>query len=95
MAFNGLQPSGGPFVLADGASTQVWVRRNVSNGHGSDLGAQWIMADPIGPGSLQVDNFVKQRNIVVPNQLEVVYLVTVTNVGFDDSLFSVQGGGNV
>jgi hypothetical protein len=53
------------------------------------------MADPIGPGALSVTNFTKERQIVVPNQLNVVYRATVTNVGPGDALFSLQGGGNV
>jgi len=86
MAFNNV----GSFSLSDGAAVRIWVSWDTE-----DHGAQWIMADPIGPGSLMVTEATKERQIQVPNQLRVVYWTTVTNVGSDSSIFSVQGGGNV
>lgn len=86
MAFNNVQNAG--FVLSAGASIGVWIDLG-------DRGAQWIMADPIGPGRLAVSGMTKERKIVVPNQLVVIYSTTVTNVGSDFSIFSLQGGGNV
>jgi hypothetical protein len=56
--------------------------------------AQWIMANPIGPGALEVSNFAKERRVRVPNGIEVFCWVTVTNIG-EDTLFNIQGGGNV
>ncbi len=91
MAFNNLRPSDGPFVLDAGASVGVWITHN----GGDDFGAQWIMADPIGPGTLTVTGMTKERRIQVPNRLVVIYSTSVTNTGNDFSLFSVQGGGNV
>ena len=88
MAFNNI---GGPFTLDAGASTGVWIART----DGADMGAQWIMADPIGPGKLTVTGMTKERQIKVPNQLVVVYSTTVTNTGNDFSIFYLQGGGNV
>lgn len=90
MAFNGVQPPDGPFVLSAGESVGVWI--SFPDG---DRGAQWIMADPIGPGKLTVSGMTKERQIRVPNQLKVVYQTTVTNTGSDFALFTLQGGGNV
>jgi hypothetical protein len=87
MAFNDIHNPG--FVLSAGASIGVWIDR------GGDNGAQWIMADPIGPGRLTVTGMTKERKIQVPNQLIVVYSTTVTNTGNDFSIFTIQGGGNV
>jgi hypothetical protein len=89
MAFNNVHPPSGPFVLAAGASTGLWIS------YGDDRGAQWIMADPIGPGKLTVSGMTKERKIEVPNRLVVVYSTSVTNTGSDFSIFSMQGGGNV
>jgi hypothetical protein len=89
MAFNNVRMAAGPFMLSAGASVGVWIA------FGEDRGAQWIMADPIGPGVLTVTAMTKERKIQVPNQLIVVYSTTVTNNGSDFSLFSLQGGGNV
>lgn len=88
MAFNGL----GDFSLSDGSSMGVVV---FFNGGATDLGAQWIMADPRGPGVLQVTNFTKERRFVPPNQLRTFYWAVVTNTGLGVALFSLQGGGNV
>jgi len=89
MAFNGVRPADGPFVLSDGESVGVWIFFD------GDRGAQWIMADPIGPGKLTVSGMTKERQIQVPNRLKVVYSTTVTNTGSDFALFTIQGGGNV
>jgi hypothetical protein len=88
MAFNNIHNPG--FVLSAGASIGVWITLS-----GGDNGAQWIMADPIGPGALTVTGMTKERKIQVPNQLVVVYSTTVTNTGNDFSIFTLQGGGNV
>ena len=72
MAFNGLQTSSGPFSLDVGGQVQVWVVRD----DGSDFGAQWIQASSIGPGTLQVDQFVKSRTINADGQsFLVMYLL--------------------
>ncbi len=77
----------GPYSIGAGQSGRWWVS------WGPDHGAQWIMANPNGPGNLQVDNFAKEKRIRVPNALDTVYWVTVTNLG-EDTVFSLQGGGN-
>jgi hypothetical protein len=89
MAFNHI---GSPVALGAG-SPPITVGVHWDDGDG-DRGAQWIMADPIGPGTLAVNNFVKERRIVVPNKLHVFYWATVTNIGADDALFTLHGGGN-
>jgi hypothetical protein len=90
MAFNNLMPADGPFILS--AGNQIGI--NMWYEEFADKGAQWIMADPIGPGQFTVTDMTKERRIAVPNQLHVVYGVTVKCTG-DDGLFSIQGGGNV
>lgn len=90
MAFNHLVPAEGPFILSNG--NQIGI--NLTYPNFEDKGAQWIMADPIGPGQFTVTDMTKERRIAVPNQLHVVYGVTVKCTG-NDGLFSVQGGGNV
>lgn len=89
MAFNDIQPVEGPFIIGQGP-----VRLSLRYPNGEDHGAQWIMANPIGPGALEVSNFAKERRVGGRNSFEVVYWVTVTNIG-EDTLFNVQGGGNV
>lgn len=89
MAFNNVQPSDGPFSIGS-EPVRVWL----TLGNSEDFGAQWIMANPIGPGSLEVSNFTKEKRIRVPNALDVIYWVTVNNDG-EDTLFNIQGGGNV
>lgn len=84
MSFNNV----GSFSLASGDQTRIWVSWN------DDYGAQWIMAHPIGPGSLGLSDATKERRIQVPNSLITFYWTTVTNEGADDTVFSVQGGGN-
>jgi hypothetical protein len=91
MAFNGVMPSEGPFVLESGDAVRVWVSRN----GGEDFGAQWIQAHPIGPGFLQVTDFAKEHRIEIPNRLITVYWATVTNIGSAFSIFSLSGGGNI
>ena len=97
MAFNGLQPASGPFSLTVGNQLRVWVTLDDA----SDNGAQWIMADPIGPGSLQVDSFAKSRTVNADGRsFSITYWCTVTALddggsGLGVTLFSVQGGGNV
>jgi hypothetical protein len=74
MAFNGLHPAAGPFTLAAGASMRIWVRRNqrdIGVGTvGSDLGAQWIMANPrrtspARPAILESTNHAKERTYLI------------------------------
>ncbi|MBC7705494.1 MAG: hypothetical protein H7274_16305 [Rhodoferax sp.] len=89
MAFNNIQPAEGPFIIGKGP-----VRLFIQYPNGDDYGAQWIMANPIGPGALEVSNFAKERRVRVQNGIEVFYWVTVTNIG-EDTLFNIQGGGNV
>ena len=116
MAFSGIQPASGPFVLATGQTMRIWVRRSVrrtSFGEvGRDLGAQWIMANPrrtnpARPGALESTNHAKERTYVIGGRREgettiydagsedIVYWVTVRNVGGEPATFDVQGGGNV
>jgi len=90
MGFNGVGSADGPYVLDAGESVGIGIAYD-----DGDHGAQWIMADPIGPGKLTVSGMSKERKIVVPNRLKVVYSTTVKNTGYDYALFTVQGGGNV
>lgn len=96
MGFNGLQPSSGPYSLSVGNQTQIWI----SWPDGSDHGAQWIEANPVGPGSLQVDQFIKSRTISPDGQsFSVTYLCNVTAIddggsGLGVTLFNLDGGGN-
>jgi hypothetical protein len=58
MAFNGV-PASGPIYIAPGNSIGVWIGFG-----GADMGAQWIMANPVSgptqpPASLMVSNFTK------------------------------------
>jgi hypothetical protein len=87
MAFNNV----GFFSLDSGSSGRYWLTRN----DGEDFGAQWIMAHPIGPGTLEVSAFAKEHRIAIPNRLVTLYWVTVTNIGGDIALFSLSGGGNI
>lgn len=93
MSFNQLQPPGGPFLLGPDASMRVWVR--LGGNPGQDHGATWIMADPIGLGSLTVDGFTKEKRIIGPHgRTDILYWATVTNNDPVPVLFTVQGGGN-
>jgi hypothetical protein len=91
MAFNNVQPASGPFVLGPNGSTRVWIRFP----NGRDNGATWIMADPIGIGSLTVSDFTKRKGVREREQVEVFYLATVTNNQPVPVLFTLQGGGNI
>jgi hypothetical protein len=74
MGFNKLQPLTGPFSLAPGQQTRVWVwfgSGGPGQEMGDDRGAQWIMADPAdvndnapinAPGLLTVSDFTKVRD---------------------------------
>jgi hypothetical protein len=54
-AFNGIIPSNGiPFNISPGKSTRASISAN-----GADQGALWIMASPIGVGSLSSDSQTK------------------------------------
>ena len=100
MAFNNV----GDFWLAPGESTRPSVRFGAfpeePEWGGYDMGAQWIMAAPIGinPATLLVTGHTKQhkprRAHPDPNPI-VVYTVTIVNIGDEDAHFSLQGGGNV
>ena len=92
MSFNHLQPPDGPFILGPDGSMRVWVR---FGNPGEDQGAQWIMADPIGLGSLTVDGFTKEKRIIGPHgRTDVRYWATVTNNDPVPVLFTLTGGGN-
>ncbi|RZF24564.1 hypothetical protein EVC45_38180 [Paraburkholderia sp. UYCP14C] len=92
MAFNNVGGPSGKFSLASGSQVGAWISWGTE-----DLGAQWIMADPVGPGKFTVSEMTKEKTITVPNSLSVTYSTTVTNVGDDifAVLFTIQGGGNV
>lgn len=109
MAFNGLQPAGGPFFLAPGAAMQVtlWF-----GDPGDDRGAQWIMAHPISaptqpPAQLTISDFTKLLDYQIGSVTEngdpiyryaepyYRYSVVVNNTGTSGVFFNVQGGGNV
>jgi hypothetical protein len=101
MGFNGVIPSNGvPFNISPGHSTRVWISQD-----GEDQGAQWIMASPIGMGSLASDS--QTKTVTYPpdyggaadeyNQpLYVTYWCTVyCYSGAPDSCaFGLDGGGN-
>jgi|SRR5436190_10767689 hypothetical protein len=106
MAFNGLQPSSGPFWLGPHQSTDItmWY-----GNPGDDHGAQWIMAHPLKgqpPTALQVSNFRKILGYEIAwvnsegdsgfdkESAYYRYAVTVTNLGNQGVFFNVQGGGN-
>ena len=100
MAFNNV----GDFWLAPGASTRISIKFGQIAGEpewgGQDMGAQWIMAAPIGinPATLLVKDHTKQhkpRRAHPGEEAIVVYSVTVVNIGGEHAHFSIQGGGNV
>lgn len=101
MAFNNI----GNHRLAPGESTSIaiaYVIDGEPRWGGHDLGAQWIMADPINIGGLVVRDHRKDYvwlGLGNPDSGErprlVTYSVTVENVGPDLVNFSLQGGGNV
>jgi len=100
VAFNNV----GDLWLAAGQSTVVNLAFGRIDGEpewgGHDMGAQWIMADPIGinPATLLVRDHTKQHK---PRRAQpglepiVVYYATVVNIGGETAHFSLQGGGNV
>jgi hypothetical protein len=100
MAFNNV----GDLWLAPGESWTISIKFGQIAGEpewgGSDMGAQWIMASPIGisPGQLLVKDHTKQhkprRGQPGPEAI-VVYSVTIVNIGSEHAHFSIQGGGNV
>lgn len=99
MAFNNIQPPGGPFSLSVGDSVGVSIQYS---DRGGDYGAQWIMANPIGrsPGALAVSGFVKRRQFLGGLDTAVSYEATVTCIddggsGYGFVLFDLSGGGNV
>ena len=85
MSFNNI----GPIIMGEETVTGVWLTLN----EGQDFGAQWIMADPIGPGAFTVLNTGKEKKIKVPNQLTVVYWATIQRNG-ETNMFFLHGGGN-
>jgi hypothetical protein len=92
MAFAGLHPADGPFVLSDGSSLRIWITRE----GGQDLGAQWAQPNSIGPATLQVGEFAKERRPDPGGRsFTVLYWCTVTNIGGFPALFDLTGGGNV
>ena len=100
MAFNNV----GSLFLKSGESSSFALAFGQIDGEpewgGHDMGAQWIMADPIGidPATLLVKDHTKQhkprRRQPGPEAI-VVYSVTVVNIGGETAHFSLQGGGNV
>ena len=99
MSFNNV----GDFWLAPGKELRIGLRFGQIAGEpewgGHDLGAQWIMADPIGinPAVLLVKDHTKEnkpRRAHPGDEPIVVYSVTVVNIGASDAHFSIQGGGN-
>src|SRR5712671_3050548 len=100
MAFSNV----GDFWLAPGAFDRYTIAFGQIAGEpewgGSDMGAQWIMAAPIGisPATLLVKDHTKQvkpRRAHPGEEAIVVYTVTVVNIGTEHAHFSLQGGGNV
>lgn len=99
MAFNNV----GDHWLKPGESTTISLAFGQIDGEpewgGHDMGAQWIMADPIGinPATLLVKDHTKQhkpRRGQPGEEAIVVYSVTVVNIGGEIAHFSLQGGGN-
>ncbi len=100
MAFNNV----GDYWLAPGAADRYHIAYGQIPGEpewgGHDMGAQWIMAAPIGIDSatLLVKDHTKQvkpRRAHPGVEAIVVYSVTVVNIGGEHAHFSLQGGGNV
>jgi len=71
------------------------------NGGKNDQGAQWMQANPVGPGTVHTGDFAKARTINPDGQsFTVTYSCTV--IATDDGgsglgvvLFNIDGGGNV
>ncbi len=97
MAFNGIQPSSGPFSMSVGSPS---MRIRLRWPDGSDHGAIWIQANPTGPGTVQTGDFTKKRIINPDGQsFRVEYFCTVSATddagsGFGVVLFNLDGGGN-
>jgi hypothetical protein len=102
MAFNNLGP---PVFIWNSAEVQI----GMSATDGSDLGAQWIMADPLVDqnqpnGSLMVKDFTKVKEPIYGVSFDgpsgefegilVSYWVTVRNDAGYAQWFVLQGGGN-
>ncbi|TYK44119.1 hypothetical protein [Actinomadura decatromicini] len=98
MSFNGVRPPGGkPFALYAGdAPVRIWVER----ADGTDFGAQWIMANPVGGECLlEVSRFGKERYLRRGARgYSTRYWVSVAAL-YDSVImpaqFDMQGGGNV
>ena len=99
MAFNSV----GSIWLEPGESITLDLKFGQIDGEpewgGHDMGAQWIMADPIGinPATLLVKDHTKQhkpRRAQPGAESIVVYSVTIVNIGAETANFSLQGGGN-
>jgi hypothetical protein len=92
MAFAGVQPADGPFSLDVRHGLRIWITIN----GGEDHGAQWAQPNSIGPASLQVGDFGKERRVNPDGRsFSVFYWCTVTNIGDFVALFNMTGGGNV
>lgn len=108
MAFNGLQPSSGPYFLSAGGSVRIHVWYGAL---GNDHGAQWIMAHPL-PGSPPAELALSDFSKILDYEFGCIavngeprpcasenpfwrYGVTVTNWGRSPVSFNVQGGGNI
>ena len=82
MAFNDL----GFGTIAPGDVQRWWYRLD----GGSDLGAQYCMANPLNPGGcLQVSDETKCRD----DDGSITYWVTITNIGNVTTNFHLSGGG--
>jgi len=107
MSFNKVRPPSGPFSLAPGASTRIWIWYG-SGGPGQEMGddhgAQWIMADPVdvnenapvnAPGVLTVSEFTKVRDFwsgYDPERNEYILDFTRTVVRYEVTV--TNNGGN-
>jgi hypothetical protein len=94
MSYSHVVKADGPWWLVEDEQVGVGI---AFNGGRTDMGAQWIMAHPIGPGTLVVGEFTKEKRLNNPGEPLTFYYATVTNVGwaFPVAEFSIQGGGNV
>jgi hypothetical protein len=107
MAFNNLGP---PVFIWNSSSVRMRVTYVSSSSPGVDMGAQWIMADPITDanspwGYLVVKDFAKVREPIYRVSFDpgdpggysgsaVSYEVTVRNDAGYAQWFTLQGGGN-
>jgi hypothetical protein len=99
MAYNNV----GDYWLGAGHEVTVSIAYDAPIGRepewgGTDRGAQWIMAAPIGidPARLVVRDHTKEHKPrrTSPGDPIVVYSVTVINAGSESAHFNLQGGGN-